>query len=235
VTGGAEHAEVGSGDAAGRATDAAPGELRAEKQALRREMRARVAAIAPWSRAREATRAAHVALLAPPFAHARTVLAYQALPDEIEASPLVAGLVARGVRVAFPHVDARGRLLLLVPPADRGVPGRLPSDADGWTRDRYGIAALDPCAPGVGRIAPDELDAVIVPGRAFDPSGARLGRGKGYYDALLARLRPHARAATMGIAFDAQLVGKVPAEPHDRRVAWIATARGVRRARRAVA
>ncbi|MFM1822491.1 MAG: 5-formyltetrahydrofolate cyclo-ligase family, partial [Planctomycetota bacterium] len=94
MTGGVEHADG--------AADAAPGAVRAEKQALRREMRARIAAITPWSRARAATRVAHVALLAPPFAHARTVLAYRALPDEIEVAPLVAGLVARGVRVAFP-------------------------------------------------------------------------------------------------------------------------------------
>lgn len=213
-------------------TAGAEAAVRDAKRAMRRAMRARVEAIAPWHRARAERRAAHLACLAPPLAHARTVLAYRALPDEIGVSPLVAGLVARGVRVAFPHVDGRGRLLLLLPPAEAAVPGPASSVAACWTRDRFGIAALLPDAPGVVRLVPRDLDAVIVPGRAFDLAGARLGRGKGFYDALLARLRPDARAATVGVAFAAQVVGEVPREPHDRRVAWIATERGTRRATR---
>lgn len=212
-------------------TDAATGAIRAAKRALRREMRERLAAIAPRARAHAAGRAAQLAALAPPFAHARTVLAYLALPDEIDATDLVARLVARGVRIAFPHVDRRGRLLLLTPPAGTAIRADGPPDAGCWTRDRHGIAALDPRAPGVGTVAARELDAVIVPGRAFDRTGARLGRGKGFYDALLARIRADARAATVGLAFEEQLVADVPREAHDRRVAWIATGRGVRRSR----
>lgn len=35
-----------------------------------------------------------------------------------------------------------------------------------------------------------EIDIVLVPGLAFDPSGHRVGYGKGFYDRFLAKCRP---------------------------------------------
>ncbi|MFZ9914568.1 MAG: 5-formyltetrahydrofolate cyclo-ligase, partial [Phycisphaerales bacterium] len=61
--------------------------------------------------------------------------------------------------------------------------------------------------------------------------GARLGRGKGFYDGLIARLRPDARAATIGLCHREQLVAQVPEDARDRRVAWVATDRALLRAR----
>ena len=77
---------------------------------------------------------------------------------------------------------------------------------------------------------PREIDAVIVPGRAFDRRGARLGRGKGFYDALLGRLRPDARRATIGVCLREQLVDCVPEAAHDRKVSFIAAERRLLRA-----
>ena len=56
-----------------------------------------------------------------------------------------------------------------------------------------------------------KLDLLLVPGLAFDPHGHRLGRGKGYYDQLLATVR----GMRIGVAFDQQIVPEVPIEPHD--------------------
>ena len=57
----------------------------------------------------------------------------------------------------------------------------------------------------------NRLDFVLVPGVAFDLQGRRLGRGKGYYDRLLAEVR----GKTCGVAFDEQIVEELPLEPHD--------------------
>jgi len=70
---------------------------------------------------------------------------------------------------------------------------------------------------------PAAVGAVLVPGVAFDRSGGRLGRGGGYYDRLLRGLR----AVKVGVAFEAQLVGVVPAGPTDQRVDWVVTEQGV--------
>ncbi len=61
-------------------------------------------------------------------------------------------------------------------------------------------------------VAEDEIDAVIVPGIAFDMEGHRLGYGLGYYDKLLHRL---ANAAKIGLAYDFQVVDNLPRESHD--------------------
>ncbi|MFH1234747.1 MAG: 5-formyltetrahydrofolate cyclo-ligase [Candidatus Diapherotrites archaeon] len=66
-----------------------------------------------------------------------------------------------------------------------------------------------------------EIDAIFVPGTAFDKTGHRLGYGKGYYDRFLAKLP--AGIPIIGLAFECQLVEKIPAEKHDIRVHKIVT------------
>jgi len=186
------------------------------KSELRAAMRGTVAGIKMFPRARRAQALAAAVVRAPALAGARCVLAYRALADEIDVDPLVRALRARGVRVAFPRVDDRGALELLeIAAAD-------PLATEYWSRDRFGILSPRPEAHGVVRLGPLDLDAVIVPGRAFDARGARLGRGKGFYDDLIARLRPDARRATVGVCFREQLVDAVPESAHDRRVAFMA-------------
>jgi 5,10-methenyltetrahydrofolate synthetase len=73
----------------------------------------------------------------------------------------------------------------------------------------------------------DDIDVVLVPGLAFDIHGNRLGRGKGYYDELLARLP--IGVVRVGVTVDELLVDVLPTEIHDQRVGWIATESGVRR------
>lgn len=58
-----------------------------------------------------------------------------------------------------------------------------------------------------------DIDAVIVPGVAFDQQGGRLGYGKGFYDRLLQNARP--TTPLIGLAFDSQIVPSIPMEPHD--------------------
>ena len=63
------------------------------------------------------------------------------------------------------------------------------------------------------RLAPRDLDLIMVPGVAFDREGGRTGHGKGYYDKLL----EHARLETplVALAFECQLFPQIPCESHD--------------------
>ena len=65
----------------------------------------------------------------------------------------------------------------------------------------------------------NRLDLVLVPGVAFDLQGRRLGRGRGFYDRLLADVD----GIKCGIAFDEQMVNEVPAGPPDVRLNFILT------------
>ena len=59
----------------------------------------------------------------------------------------------------------------------------------------------------------------MVPAVAFDRKGNRLGRGKGYYDRLLAG----SKATKVGVGYEFQLLGEIPAEPHDIRMDMVIT------------
>jgi 5-formyltetrahydrofolate cyclo-ligase len=65
----------------------------------------------------------------------------------------------------------------------------------------------------------NELDLVLVPALGLDPSGRRLGRGKGYYDRLLAVTS----GVKCGIVFDSQVRPAIPAEAHDTQLDCILT------------
>ena len=63
------------------------------------------------------------------------------------------------------------------------------------------------------RVDVSQLDLIMVPGVAFDRTGARMGHGFGYYDKLL----EHARADTplIALAFECQLFEEIPTQVHD--------------------
>jgi 5-formyltetrahydrofolate cyclo-ligase len=57
----------------------------------------------------------------------------------------------------------------------------------------------------------EDTDLAIIPGRAFTESGARMGRGKGYYDRMLKDLT----CPKIGVAFRCQLVDDLPTDSWD--------------------
>lgn len=62
----------------------------------------------------------------------------------------------------------------------------------------------------------------LVPGRAFDRRGYRLGRGGGTFDRLLVGLS----CPKIGVAFSCQLVDELPVEAHDVRMDEVVTGAG---------
>lgn len=59
------------------------------------------------------------------------------------------------------------------------------------------------------------------PVRAFTASGVRCGRGRGYYDKYLSQ--PGVKAVKVGVCFACQLIGELPAEPHDEAMDYVIT------------
>ena len=61
-------------------------------------------------------------------------------------------------------------------------------------------------------IAYKNIDLVLVPGIVFDKEGHRIGYGFGYYDKFLKKVP---KAVKIGLAFDFQVIDKIPRETHD--------------------
>lgn len=76
---------------------------------------------------------------------------------------------------------------------------------------RFGL--LEPDAPWLPPAAVAEAAAVIVPALAVDRSGARLGRGRGFYDRTLVLRDPRARL--IAVVRDEEVLDELPHEPHD--------------------
>ncbi len=69
------------------------------------------------------------------------------------------------------------------------------------------------------------IDAIIIPGLAFDQHGFRLGYGKGYYDAFLSHLPSN--IPRIGVCFDYQLIKDIPLDSWDQKVSSIVTDKGI--------
>jgi len=128
-----------------------------------------------------------------------TVLFYAPLANEPDIWPAFEFIIRQGLTVALPRMDAGAggyTACVIRNPAQDLVVGH------------FGIREPAPfCAEHPLNL----LDLVLVPGVAFDLGGRRLGRGAGYYDRLLSKVR----GTTCGIAFDEQISGELPVEPHD--------------------
>jgi 5-formyltetrahydrofolate cyclo-ligase len=135
----------------------------------------------------------------PELTRARAILAYEPMPEEVDPTRLLARLRAAGVRVALPRIAAP-RVLSL----------HWVAEGDALVSGSLGIREplLDSPLADLR-----EIDAVIVPGVAFDASCCRLGFGGGFYDQLLCELPEN--VPRISLAFDEQLVEEVPMEEHD--------------------
>lgn len=155
-------------------------------------MRAILDAIAPDVRASASEKIRSRLAAWPLWQGAASVCAFRALPDEPDVLPPW----PQGKMLSLPRVE--GDFLSM-----RRVtsPGEL-------VRGRFGIFEPPPSATE----SSGGWDVILVPGLAFDRTGGRLGRGRGYYDRFLAA---HSGVMRVGICFDEQVVPLVPREGHD--------------------
>ena len=214
---------TGGGDAVeppGSSAPAACGDdTRTAKRVLRRHLLAARSRLTPAEVRATAGPLARHALALPELAHARTVAGYVSVGSEPATGELLTALRDRGVRVLLP---------VLLP--DRDLDWAV---YEGPERLRAttlpGLSTLsEPDGPRLGPAAVVTADVVLLPGLAVDHGGMRLGRGGGSYDRALARLAAAGATPPLVVLLhDGEVVPRVPAEPHDRRVTAAVTPSGV--------
>jgi len=173
----------------------------------------------PLLEVNEAARAlAEHLLAAQEVRRAATVAAYVSIGTEPGTGPLLDGLEALGRRVLLPVV---------LPDLD--LDWAVYDGPDNLARARRGL--LEPTGPRLGPDAIATADVVLTPGLAVDRTGMRLGQGGGCYDRALGRVPVGTFTCTL--LYDDELVDRVPADEHDRRVSAVVTPSGLTRLRRA--
>ncbi len=114
----------------------------------------------------------------------------------------------------------------------RGIPVAAPRAKDG-RMEFYRIRSESDLTAGYRGIpepvcgcekASKERALVIVPGAVFDLQGYRIGYGGGYYDRFMAREPGH---ETLGLAYDFQVIPRLPVEEYDLPVGRILTTSGL--------
>lgn len=177
-----------------------------QKEELRQELKSRVKNLSVKQRADASIRACTLLREQKKWKEARNVFFYAATPDEISLLTIIQEGLASQKNILLPrYISTTGEY------------------------EAAQITSLEDCTPRkFGILEPGEkcpifplnqLDLLLVPGVGFDPLGNRLGKGRGFYDRLLV----HAVGFKCGVAFDEQIVSKVPAAPHDIRMNCILT------------
>lgn len=172
------------------------------KRTVRQQVVDRILQMSPGNRTRQQDALEGLFPTLPGFVSAHTVLLYaSAFAEEIETNRMLSYALEAGKRVVCPLVDRRQQRLRLY---------EVPEGSNSLRISDYGIPEPDTTLP---EVMPAELDWVLVPGVAFNSDRFRLGRGGGYYDRLLPKLRTDAQR--WALAFDVQWVQNLPVEPHD--------------------
>jgi 5-formyltetrahydrofolate cyclo-ligase len=152
----------------------------------------------------------------PEYVRARTVMYYIDVRSEVRTRHALPSALVGGKKIVVPWCNEQGELELF----------HL-ENMDELAVGMYKI--LEPKQELRGlpakQVRAEDLDLVMVPGVAFDRSGARMGHGKGYYDKLLQHARPD--APLVAFAFECQLFPEIPTAPHDIFMDLIITERAI--------
>ena len=167
-----------------------------DKRTVRRAVRAEIAKLSAEERSALSSQIFSKIASLEQIKQASVVALFVALPDEPQTADFIEQLSLQNKRIVVPRIEGKDMNFYDI--------------SEGLQCGAFGI--MEPIANTP--IKPCEIDLMIVPGVAFTREGARLGRGKGFYDKYLSR--SGFRAYTIGVCYPCQIVESLPTEPHDK-------------------
>jgi 5-formyltetrahydrofolate cyclo-ligase len=136
------------------------------------------------------------------FKQAKCVMFYVSKHYEVDTHEMIDDSIAMGKKVVVPITLKEEKIL---------KPSELRNREKELIKGHYGIHQ-----PGEGHVRSiplEEVDLMVVPALAFDKFCHRLGHGGGYYDRFLEKMPQP--VFTVGLAFDFQIVDKLPTHATD--------------------
>jgi len=142
------------------------------------------------------------------FKSASLILAYMALPDEVDLSLVITTALSQNKTLALPKCNLTDTTMKFY---------KIQRLCDNTTGS-YGISEPDANLENEIDITnPTQNILFLIPGRAFTKNGDRLGRGKAYYDKYLSQIPQDKknRVHLAGVSFPQQIVESLPTAEHD--------------------
>ncbi len=135
------------------------------------------------------------------YKEAKTIMSFISFSDEIHTHEIIKGSIKLGKSIVVP----------VTIPKTREMKVSQVLDFSELEIGYYNI--LTPKKEFIRFVDPNTIDLILVPGVAFSRNGYRVGYGGGYYDRFFSKLNKEVKK--IGLAFDLQIVDKVPTDPFD--------------------
>lgn len=136
------------------------------------------------------------------FKNAKNIMFYVSFNNEVDTQNAIKELLNKKEKtIIVPFVEKNNPIIQL---------SEL-KNFDELEPKTFGI--LEPKKYYIREFNHEKLDLVLIPGMVFDLNGHRIGYGYGYYDRFLRKIKNTAKK--IGLAYDFQIVDKIPEEIHD--------------------
>lgn len=167
-----------------------------EKKSIRNYIREKRELLSSFEVRETSERITEVLLGSSYFQKAETVMSYMSFKNEVDTHEINSTVLRAGKKLLLPRTVGKEKM--------EAVEYRK-----GLQRGAMGIE--EP----IGEKYIGKIDLIIVPGVAFDKEGNRIGFGRGYYDRFL---EDYPDSMKISLAYDFQMVERIEAEEHDKKV-----------------
>lgn len=138
----------------------------------------------------------------PQFINCKNIMLYISFNKEVDTYPLATWCLNNGKTVIAPYCIQSSHEI---------IPFIINNLTNDLTKSTFGV--MQPRHDLLMEANIKEIDLIIVPGVVFDINCNRIGFGAGYYDRFLPRKSK--KTPTIGIAYDYQIIDKVPTDEYD--------------------
>lgn len=185
--------------------------LRAAKQALRKEIKKRVAAVSDEEKLRQSQVVSHKLFKHPNYRSSHRVAVFLSMHDEVRTEAILQHMFSSGKVCFIPRYQSDSNHMDMLQLNSMEDMNSLPITS--WNIRQ----PADNDTQREEALATGGLDLILMPGLGFDKNGNRLGRGKGFYDLYLQRCMRHSKGKpyTIALAFKEQLCEQIPVDDSD--------------------
>ncbi|XP_051920000.1 5,10-methenyltetrahydrofolate synthetase (5-formyltetrahydrofolate cyclo-ligase) [Hippocampus zosterae] len=184
---------------------------RAAKQALRKEIKRRLALLSQQEKQRQSLIVCQKLIRHPKYVACKRIAVFLSMDDEVHTEEIIKDVFKVGKSCFIPRYDHSSNHMDML---------KLNSMQDMASLPKTSWNILQPAEDDKSRedaFCGGGLDLILMPGLGFDLSGKRLGRGKGFYDTYLERCLRHPRGKpyTIALAYKEQLCQDIPVDGND--------------------